>query len=134
MSYLNHWIEYLILATAGLALMLISGYSQWLSTDLTRYSLGQYVEMALGVWPWWSGVGIPFLVGALYVASATLGMRARLSVRGLGILLALNFVLALLLWAVVGGQGFLASILLLANLVFFILRGRRANEAERPNS
>jgi hypothetical protein len=94
----------------GLTIMLVAGYSEWTSIDLSRHSLRDYLNRQFGMRVWWDVVGIPLLAGAAYIGLAAFGpgLERRTGKRVpvfLGCLL-----LALALALGIGGIGYYATI------------------------
>lgn len=124
-SGVKHKMEYVLLAVTGLSLLLIGCYTQWLTTDLNRYSLHAYVTMDIRLWTWWSIVGIPFLAGIVYLSAAFIGWKKQLAGSRYIALFIAGLALAITLWLLVGGPGFLASVLSVGNLLYVVLAGTK---------
>ena len=108
--------EAMLIAFIGLVMAFIAGYTQWISTDLTRFSISYYVENSVSQWPWWSTVGLPFLAGIAYLIAGVFwagkrGASRKSSLTFFGVCLFLAIALLLL-----DGIGFFAAIFTL--LVF----------------
>ena len=94
----------------GLTVILVAGYSEWTSIDLSRHSLGEYVNQQLGIRAWWYTVGIPMLAGAFYVGIAVGGPAIERKIgQGLPIVVAC-LLLAVTLMLAIGGVGYYATI------------------------
>jgi hypothetical protein len=101
---------YLMIGVIGLTIMLVAGYSEWTSVDLSRHSLGEYLHQQFGVRVWWNVVGIPLLAGAVYIGLAAFGpwIERRTGKRLPVFLGCLALALALALG--IGGIGYYATI------------------------
>lgn len=74
-------MEYLLLAFAGASLLLMTAYIQLTLMDFDKHGIEKYVVADLDGWPWWPMVGIPFLLGSIYLGVAVFGFRANLVYR-----------------------------------------------------
>lgn len=100
--------NYFLLAFIGVLMVFMTAYIQADSMDLGRHGIGEYVEVDLGQWDWWSTVGIPFLVGLTYLGTALFGLRANLANRGKLILFGGCFFIGCVL-SILSGFGYIAA-------------------------
>ena len=101
--------EYLLLAIIGSLMILGAIYIQLISMDFGRQGIEEYVLADLRLWAWWSTLGIPFLMGILYLGASVFGLRANLANRGSLILFGGCFIAGCVL-SIVSGFGYLAAI------------------------
>ena len=101
-------IVYFLLTLNGVALVIATLYMQWISMDLSRYSVAEY-ETDLRQWLWWTAIGFPFLVGWAYLGAAAFGVWMNFDNKKTLILLTSCFVFGCLL-SVVSGLGYVAAV------------------------
>lgn len=117
-------MELFLLALLGVVLILISGYTEWVSVDLAKNSIWKFVSESPRVWAWWTIVGFPFLVGAAYLAAALAAIRMHLVESSvIKLLLGCQLLAAMLL--LLGGVGYIATIYCAAMLVYVLLKKKR---------
>ncbi len=120
---------YLSLAMVGATMIIIGVYTQWVSTDLTRFSLIEYFLMDIRLWNWWTAVGVPILVGTIYFATAVLGLIHAVNDSHIFWQLLAAFGLAILTLPIGGLANFAAVATALLVLLAWFRRGKRANGA-----
>ena len=117
-------VEYLLLGLLAFTLILVSGYTQWISIDLALYSLSEYAAIEFRLWDWWTAVGFPFLAGITYLGLAIVGIKIRLSGNAALIFFAVCLGLAMCLLSV-SGSGLLATVYCALILLYVVLRQRK---------
>ncbi len=113
-------VEYLWLVVTGLVLVFVAVYMQWVSMDLSRYSIAEYAANDLNQLIWWKAIGFPFLVGGVYLGIAIFGSCANLDNKKTVILFAICFAVGCLL-SVATDLGYFAAIVMAACLMYVIL-------------
>jgi len=114
-------IEFVLLGAVGGLLVVIATYTQWVSTDLSKHSLKEYVTGAYANPEWWSIVGIPLLSGIAFVVAAAFGATTGLKQRAAVIFFVGCEIFAVLLIPI-GGVGYIAAVLCTLVLIYVGLK------------
>ena len=108
---------FLWLAFIGAVLAGSAAYLQVASMDLSHFGLLDYVVADSAIAAWWEVVGLPFLVGVLYLVAAVVCLRILTGRRAALVVIAGCLLLAVLLCLVSVGHGLFAVLALVALLV-----------------
>ena len=87
--------EFVLLAIVGAVLMTAAIWLQMSSIDLNAHSMSEYLLGSISLWPWWVVVGLPCLLGAMFVAISIVGLTGRLESKHAAIAILVAMVLAL---------------------------------------
>jgi hypothetical protein len=115
-------MEFLFLALLGVLLIVVAGYTQWLSADPGK---SVPITADLRSWPWWTIVGLPLLAGTAYLVAAYIGFRANLAGAAILYFFTACEVVAIALLLSIGGVGMLATIFCALILAYIVLKHRR---------
>lgn len=93
------------LVVAGVVELLIAAYTQYISMDLSRFSITEYIRMDIRLRTWWSIVGIPLVSGSAYTCAGLVGLKIKAQ-RFVSLFFLLCFIVAMILAAIIGGSSF----------------------------
>jgi hypothetical protein len=69
---------FLTIAVVGVLLVASAVWIQSIAMDLDRYSLAEYLSRDVASFAWWGAIGVPIVLGAAYVVTSVLAIRANL--------------------------------------------------------
>ena len=121
-------ITFLALAFVGAAIAFGALYTQFVSMDLQRITLTEYLQKDVTLFVWWQAVVAPFVVGIGYVVTAIIGIRFKPGSQSTVLILLACFAVSILLCFAHAGFGIMASVSLLAmsfGPLYAALRQRR---------
>jgi hypothetical protein len=102
-------VQYLLLALVGTVIASLSAYGQWISMDFNAHTIAEYISSDLHNAGWWAGVGVPFIVGLIYLGTAAYCIQFQPNRRSSLILMSLCLVIGCGL-AIASGFGYFAAI------------------------
>ncbi|HWG10556.1 MAG TPA: hypothetical protein VN693_03550 [Rhodanobacteraceae bacterium] len=103
-------VEIIMLAFLGVLIIVIAGYTQFMSIDFDHSSIIYIMRKSIKVWLWWTIVGIPFITGAAFLIIAFITEKIMLSDRGIQCLFAALEIFSILLAILIGGIGYFIAI------------------------
>lgn len=121
-------ITFLTLAFVGAAIAFGALYTQFVSMDLQRFTLTEYLQKDVTLFVWWQAVVAPFVVGIGYVVTAIVGVCLKPGSQSTVLILLGCLAGAILLCFAHAGFGIMASVSLLAisfGPLYAALRQRR---------
>jgi hypothetical protein len=101
---------FLLLAFIGVVMVIVAAGIQIVSMDIGRYGLKEYIVVDLEQWAWWSTLGIPLLLGVVYLVAAVFGIRSKLTNRGGALSLFAACFIAGCALSIVSGFGYFALV------------------------
>ena len=115
-------IEFILLGMLGVVVVLVAAYTQWLTSDMAQNPpLLAYLKS----WPWWTIVGVPFLLGSAFIVAACIALRTGLSGASSVRFFLICEIVAVAAALAVGGVGWFAAIFCAFVLAYVALRSRR---------
>ena len=67
-------LSFVLLLFIGLVTLISAAYTQWMSLPPGHAQIANTLLRGVGVWAWWTIVGIPFLIGVVFMGMGAYGL------------------------------------------------------------